>query len=582
MRSSIATQMNSCTAVPPDPLAMPDCALPASTRLDEYEIVGVLAQGSFAVVYRAFDHALNLQVAIKEYLPDVLALRGPASRVVLRSGEYAEAFDRGLQAFIGEAQALAQCEHPSLVRVLRIPRFHGTVYRVMPYCPGPTLLEHRLALDATPDAHTLRTWLDDLLGALQVLHDAGFVHGSVAPGNILLQHGARPLLLGFNAVGAALISERTQSMMATLEPCFEPIEQRAPMSFKVAGPWTDLYSLAATLHFCIGGRLPTPSSGHPSARAFEPLGEVWRRLGAERPALGAEPAWLQALDACLCEEPLERPQSVTQLRSMLDAQPAAQPTSAPALESVVPPAPAAAAAAETLPVPTHGPMPDPAVGEGEPAMAEGGPAIADGSHEGDQGDATLAREQPQTLPGARGAEGVAPRGGRRARLLVAAAVLALVAMLALFAWPVKKASDAESRASPQPAPSTVEPGPKPAPSKKAVTPPVTPAATPKPAPGGVPAEGVAASVPTTAAPATAAAAAPPARATPAAPAPPAAPAALPAPVTRPADRYTAGPRQLCADSVGYALLQCMRTQCAKRAWAKHEQCVRLRTQNKIS
>jgi len=311
--------MTSRTALPSNPFRAPERALPATTRLDEFEIERVLAQSSFAVVYRAYDHALKLHVAIKEYLPDALALRSAETQVVLRARTHAERFELGLQAFIDEAQTLARCDHAALLRILRILQRHGTAYRVMRYCPGPTLLAHRRELAATPDARALRTWLDALLGALDALHEEGCVHAAVAPGNILLLPGDRPVLLDFEAVPTALISDRTQSMMAALEPCFEPVEQRAPTGDMAMGPWTDLYALAATLHFCISGQLPAPPSDTAATQAFERLSAVWRRLSLAQPELGEAPHWLNALDACLQDAPAQRPQSVAQLRSLLDA-----------------------------------------------------------------------------------------------------------------------------------------------------------------------------------------------------------------------------------------------------------------------
>jgi hypothetical protein len=43
----------------------------------------------------------------------------------------------------------------------------------------------------------------------------------------------------------------------------------------------------------------------------------------------------------------------------------------------------------------------------------------------------------------------------------------------------------------------------------------------------------------------------------------------------------ATPREACAGRERYALLQCMETQCAKKAWTKHQQCVRLRKERKL-
>ncbi|MEE4461575.1 serine/threonine protein kinase, partial [Azotobacter chroococcum] len=49
--------------------------LPAGHRMGELEITGVLGIGGFGIVYRAFDHALQRVVAVKEYMPAMLAVR---------------------------------------------------------------------------------------------------------------------------------------------------------------------------------------------------------------------------------------------------------------------------------------------------------------------------------------------------------------------------------------------------------------------------------------------------------------------------------------------------------------------------
>ena len=57
------------------PVASPDHpanALPRGARLGEFEILAVLGVGGFGIVYRALDHALEREVAIKEYMPAAL------------------------------------------------------------------------------------------------------------------------------------------------------------------------------------------------------------------------------------------------------------------------------------------------------------------------------------------------------------------------------------------------------------------------------------------------------------------------------------------------------------------------------
>ena len=53
------------------------------------------------------------------------------------------------------------------------------------------------------------------------------------------------------------------------------------------------------------------------------------------------------------------------------------------------------------------------------------------------------------------------------------------------------------------------------------------------------------------------------------------------PTTLKSQARETSPRQACAGKERYALLQCMETQCAKKAWTRHEQCVRLRKDRKL-
>ena len=149
--------MTSRIFMPANPVSASERTLPVGTRLEEYQRSSpALAQSSTAVVYLAYDRALKLRVAIKEYMPSALALRSADTQVVLRERAQAQSFEYGRQAFIDEARVLARCEHGALLRTLRILEgVHGTVYRVMRYCPGPTLREHRRRMPGPPDEAAL-------------------------------------------------------------------------------------------------------------------------------------------------------------------------------------------------------------------------------------------------------------------------------------------------------------------------------------------------------------------------------------------------------------------------------------------
>lgn len=573
-------------ASPPLPAGPPERALAAGTRLAEYDIEGVIAHGSVAVVYRAYDHVLKLRVALKEYLPEALVMRSGATQLVLREREHAPCFERGRQAFVHEARILAHCQHPALPRVVRMLHQHGTAYRVMRLCAGPTLLEHCRGRATARDATALRGWVDHLLGALAELHGLGLVHGAVSPAKILMVPGHGPVLMSSQAVRAALLSGSTRGLMAWLEPGFMPIEQREPASERPLGPWTDLYALAATLRYYIGGPPPAALPAHGSADApadtpagIASLGALWqRRFGGTAAAC----AWLEALDACLAEPGRQRPQSVAQLRALLQAHDAAPPSQPPPTTR-----------------PTHSPWAlARGVGVGPeqfPMVAVPAAPVADLQHTlpfvAARAHQVAAAASAAPTPAVPPVPPVPPLPALPARLTGvrpprprwspgAALMLALTLSLAAGAWLHSR----DGGAAPPPLLQAAGEAVPAAAPRHAVVPstglalfsaaPVLASASPAAVETGAAAasSGAAVVFAATVAPSLPEPPPPGAKPSPAPVAPP-----LPAAVRAPDS-----PGARCNARSGYARYQCLQTQCAKRGWAQHAQCRRLRQQQALS
>ncbi|MFT3856508.1 MAG: protein kinase [Aquabacterium sp.] len=296
-------------------------ALPSGTRLGEFEIQQVLGIGGFGVVYLAFDHALQRQVAIKEYMPAALSSRGFGAEVVVRSASHADTFSLGLRSFINEARLLARYDHPSLVKVYRFWEQNGTAYMVMPYYRGRTLQDVRRDMPCPPDEAWLRRLISPLLGALECLHRENVFHRDVAPDNILLldddtgQAQGAPVLLDLGAA-RKVIGDHTQTLTAIVKPSFAPIEQYAETVQLRQGPWTDLYAVAAVVYFCITGRPPSPATARSVDDEVVTLGEMRAGLASAFDRCYSE-AFLHAIDHALRVRPQERPESIAAWRQEL-------------------------------------------------------------------------------------------------------------------------------------------------------------------------------------------------------------------------------------------------------------------------
>lgn len=291
-------------------------ALPPGTRLAEYEILSVLGEGRFGIVYLAMDHGLQRRVAIKEYLPAALASRGSGMEVTLRSDGHVETFALGLESFVDEARLLARLDHPALMRVYRFWEANRTAYMVMPYYEGITLAFAREAMARPPDEAWLRDLLLPLLGALDVLHGASCYHRDISPENILLLPDGRPVLLDFGAA-RHVIGDRNEAFTVILKPAFTPIEQYAESTKLRQGPWTSLYALAAVAYYCVSGHPPVASTVRAVDDQMEPLFQVVDRLGRSFPELNYSVAFVSAIERALNVRPQERPQSVAEFRRAL-------------------------------------------------------------------------------------------------------------------------------------------------------------------------------------------------------------------------------------------------------------------------
>ncbi len=290
-------------------------ALPVGTFLDEFELRSVAGEGGFSIVYRAWDHSLNRQVAVKEYMPAGLAARGADSQVSVRSERHRETFEAGLRSFVEEARLLAHFDHPALIKVYRFWKANGSAYMVMPFCEGITLRDQWRANPEPPDESSLLTLLDPLTEALAVLHHEHWYHRDVAPDNVILLAGTgRPLLLDFGAA-RQVIGDMTHALTVILKPGYAPIEQWGEVPGMKQGPWTDVYALAAMIHFGITRKTPPPSVGRLVNDNYEPLATVAAGRYSER--------FLAALDRALVVRPEARTPSIDQFRAEIGLGPTA-------------------------------------------------------------------------------------------------------------------------------------------------------------------------------------------------------------------------------------------------------------------
>lgn len=231
------------------PLALP----PGTILIGQYILGHVLGQGGFGITYVAQDHKSKGLVAIKEFFPDTLSSRTAKYAVTAYSGEREDNFQYGKKCFLDEAKTLAEfMEHPNVVHVIQYFEENGTAYFVMEYIHGTTLQEHITAEGGKISWQKAVDLLLPIMDALGAVHAKGIVHRDVTPDNIVITDDGCVKLLDFGAARYTL-GNKSHSLDIVLKHGFAPKEQYTRRGRQ--GPYTDIYSLAATLYYITTGRM---------------------------------------------------------------------------------------------------------------------------------------------------------------------------------------------------------------------------------------------------------------------------------------------------------------------------------------
>lgn len=290
-------------------------------RLKQFRIVEELGSGGFGVTYRVVDESLSCDRVVKECLPFELAFRSSDGITVQPNSKKAEKpFGNAIRNFKREASLLASIKHPHIVEVTEWFEANGTAYYVMPFLEGRSLdhlIQEKKKRGAVFSPQELDAILNPVLDALEAMHlgevfenggDGSRVyHRDIKPANILISRRKgreHPVLIDFGCARTFKEGEgnHTRMMSGGFTPQ-ELIEENGNL-----GPWTDLYSLAASVYNAIYFEEPPSALERhikDTIRVFSDDDRFTERFG-----LG----FARTLDRALSPRPEDRPKSVSEWR----------------------------------------------------------------------------------------------------------------------------------------------------------------------------------------------------------------------------------------------------------------------------
>lgn len=238
----------------------PENGMPPYEILNGKYLVGkVIGIGGFGITYIGWDFYQSKKVCIKEYFPKGVAKREQTTTYSTEYSTYSmdvftvntkkAAYLGGLKGYIKEAETLSKFYGmPGIVSVRDFFYGNKTAYIVMEYIDGINFRQFAKSSGGVLQSYILFELLKDVIKALNSVHKAGVIHRDISPDNIMLNDKFKAKLRDF---GAAKHSGAGQETSIFLKHGYAPIEQYDRNGNQ--GPWTDVYSLCATMYYLLTG-----------------------------------------------------------------------------------------------------------------------------------------------------------------------------------------------------------------------------------------------------------------------------------------------------------------------------------------
>jgi len=261
-------------------------------RIDTYQLVQRLGQGTFGQVYRAEDLRRHTQVAIKVLLPF--------------GAQHEE------EQFYNEVRSLVRLRHPHIVPILDfgIDKTTRVPFLVMEYAPNGSLRQRHGGRQVP--LNTVVQYVSQIASALQFAHDDQLIHRDVKPDNILIGANSDLLLadLGISVMSGSGRTSLGQAQGSGGTPLYMAPEQLKGKPSRSS----DQYALAIMAYEWLCGTPPFTGN----------LIEVYgQHLSADPPPLSEKNAAIpeaveQAILKALAKEAKDRYATIQEFANALE------------------------------------------------------------------------------------------------------------------------------------------------------------------------------------------------------------------------------------------------------------------------
>lgn len=276
-----------------------------------YNIVRVIGQGGFGIVYEARNPVTLERVAIKQFYPAAIATWRQGTIIVNRDDDR-ELVEKVLKDFETEAKIQFNFDHPNILKVKNFIRADNTGYMISSYIDGSNLIEFLEPHGSIfPDEAMFRRIMEPILDAVGYVHRDMKLHRDISPDNIMIDRFEKPVLVDFGAAKQDLRRTTSSIVGSQFKEDYAPVEQQVPSHERPHGRYTDIFALAGTMYRLLAGTSP----GRAVVRSLA-IRDPYIPM-AQASKVACSRAVCDAIDRGLMLAPADRPATIEEFTGLL-------------------------------------------------------------------------------------------------------------------------------------------------------------------------------------------------------------------------------------------------------------------------
>ena len=199
---------------------------------NRYEILEKIGAGGMSDVYRAMDHSLSREVAVKVLKPEFAQDANFVSK------------------FRAEAQSAAGLEHPNIVNIYDVGSEDGLYYIVMEYVEGITLKTY-IAKKGRLGYNEVLSIAIQVGRGIEAAHNKAIVHRDIKPQNIIISKEGKVKVTDFGIARAATSNTIHADIMGSVHYVSPEQARNGYVTYQ-----SDIYSLGIVIYEMCTGRVP--------------------------------------------------------------------------------------------------------------------------------------------------------------------------------------------------------------------------------------------------------------------------------------------------------------------------------------